>query len=634
MNIEMTNQRGSGNPILRRHRSTAGAGRITRILAAVTMLGIALCCTLSTAAYADEAIGWVTLDGPLMEKPDPFAWIVGEDPDGTLAGVVSKFDDAASRRDMPAVMIHLKDVQLNRSQMQTIGEAIQRVRDAGKEVSVFATNYGPGELLLGCYADRIIIQPGGIVSFPGMYVEEMFLADTLGLIGIKADMLQVGDYKGASEQMARSTPSPEWSENIDRLLDDLWDQMCEQIATGRDFDDAELDHALRQGWLAPWDRAIDIGLVDEAIDIVDLTDRISDEYAGARITQTLGDVRAGDSISLGEFSEVMKFYSRLFAGPDHTIRRNTIAVVYIDGTIIDGESTQGGLFGGGESTGDRTVRKALKTIEDDDRIKGLVVRINSPGGSAIASEMIWQGLRRVAEHKPVFISIGTMAASGGYYCAVGGDRIYVDPGSIVGSIGVVSGKLVMGGLYDKLKVGITPRARGPMAHLNSSTEPFSPHEREALESWMVEVYDLFANHVKQARGSRVDLDDIAEGRLFTGRQAIDNGMADGIADFTETVSMLADEAGLIDGTYDVMTFPGPQSFEDMIEQMFPFLAQAGMRDIPAALGRDLGVAAVDGVLRQIVGPDQWGEVSNALNGLMLLQQEPVVLVAPRILIFK
>lgn len=595
---------------------------------------VTLGCLTPGLVTAQEYVGWITLDGPLMEKLDPFAWLVGENPDQTLAGVVSKFNDAASRPDVRALLVHLKDLQVNRSQMDTIGAAMQRVRDAGKEVHVYATNYGPSELLLGCFADQIIIQPGGIVTFPGMYVEEMFLADTLGLVGIKADMLQVGDYKGASEQLARSTPSPEWSENIDGLLDDLWAQMCERLAIGRDLDDEELETALAQGWLAPWDRAMQIGLVDKAVDIVDLTDEMSAAYDGAEITQTLGDTRTGDSFSLGEFSEVMKLYSRLFAGPEYNVRRDTIAVVYIDGTIVDGKSTRGGLFGGGESTGDRTVRKALKTIEEDDRIKGLVVRINSPGGSAIASEMIWQGLRRVAAYKPVFVSVGTMAASGGYYCAVGGDQIFVDPGSIVGSIGVVSGKLVMGGLYDTLKVGITPRARGPMAHLNSSAEPFSPAERAALETWMVEVYEQFADHVKTARGSQVDLNKIAEGRLFTGRQAVRNGMADGLADFDQTVRLLADKVGLRDGSYDVMTFPGPQSLEEMLEQMFPFLASARARNVAAALGHDLGQAALDGVIKRIVGPAHWDEVCNALNGLLLLQHEPAVLVTPRILLFR
>jgi len=575
-----------------------------------------------------DGVGWIVIEGGLTESPNPLAWLVGDDPDKTLLGKIAAFDDAAQRHDVQALVVHLKDLQVNRSQLESLGEAVERVRKAGKPVHVYATNYGPGELLFGCFADEIIMQPGGLVQFPGLYAEEMFLADTLGLIGIKADMLQVGDYKGASEQFGRNSPSPEWSENIDKLLDDIWAQMTERIMIGRGFSKRELNKVLKKSWVMTSEQAIDAGLIDSAVDILDFRSEIRDLYDGAVIITDLGASTDGFEFSQDNFLSI--YFKMLSGGPKHKVKRETIAVIHIDGPIMDGKSSEGSLFGG-KTVGDRTIRKALKRIEDEDLVKGLVVRINSPGGSAIASEMIWQGLRRVAEEKPVYVSVGSMAASGGYYIAVGGDKIFVDPTSIVGSIGVVSGKMVMSDLYDKIDLGVTARARGPMASMMSTVEPFDETQREMMHGWMVDVYDLFADHVEAARGKRVDMSKIAEGRLFTGRQSIENGMADGLADFGGTIDLLADDVGLVDGSYDVMTFPGPKSMDEMMEDMFGGFVRSPSVGADALAGR-ISTAALAATVREVVGETAWPQVRDTLNGLMILRDEPVVLISPRVIV--
>ena len=507
---------------------------------------------VSRHAAADDQIGWITFDGPMLEQPSPFAWLVGEDSSETLRGMISKFGDVAERSDIKGLVLYLKDFQANSAQIFSLRNKIMQVRKSGKPVYVFAEVYGPGELLLGSAADKMLIQNGGFVSFPGLFTQEMYLADTLGLIGLKADYVQIGAYKGASEPMARSAPSPEWSRNMDGLLDDMWDQMKEALKQGRHFNDSQLAMVLDKAWTAEADEAVAMGLIDGQLDAVDLKDYVKGQFDGASITTAIGNSGNDSQIDL---ENPFALFSILMKVPDHTPTRDTIAVVHIDGTIVDGESSAGGMFGGGQSVGDRTIRKALKTIEDDDMIKGLVLRINSPGGSALASEMIWQGVRRVAAKKPVFVSVGSMAASGGYYISVSGDKIFVDPMSIVGSIGVVGGKIAWGGLYDKFKVGITTRARGPHANLNSSVEPWSEEERTLIRRMMKKTYNLFTKRVRQGRKGKTNLSKVAEGRIFTGRQAVENGLADGIADFDVVISKMASETGLMEGQYDVMTYP-------------------------------------------------------------------------------
>lgn len=570
-------------------------------------------------------IGWITLDGAVAEKPDPLLAILG-DPDDqtTIRNLVAKFDAAATRGDIEALVVNIEAAAMNRSQIDAVRNAIDRVQAAGKPVYVFAELYGTAELLIGSAADEMYIQPGGVVSFPGIYAEEIFLADTFRMIGIEPDFLQIGDYKGASEQYANTEPSEEWSENIENLLDDMWAQNCEALREGRGYNKRELDRVLKKAWMADADVAIELGLLDRVVDERDLRSTIEKRHNVSESTKSLGGSDSGMKI---DFKNPFAIFSLLGRKPNYENTRDTLAVIHIDGPIVDGDSAPASLLGG-STVGSRTVRDALKAVEDDDLIKGLIVRINSPGGSAIASEMIWSGVRRVAQKKPVYVSVGSMAASGGYYIAVSGDKIFVDQTSIVGSIGVVSGKLARGGLYDKLHIGVAPRSRGPWAGLLAASREWNNDERAAMRQMMIDVYDLFAKRVVQNRGDKVDMDKIAEGRLFTGRQALENGMADGLADFDGTITMLAQEVGLYDGQFDVKTYPTPKSFEDMLSEMLPF---ASIQSGANPLAKSIGEAAAGAVLEQVLGAEKWMQIRDSMNALMQLERGGVVLASPRVL---
>jgi protease-4 len=314
----------------------------------------------------------------------------------------------------------------------------------------------------------------------------------------------------------------------------------------------------------------------------------------------------------------------LSESPHHAPKGPAIAVLHIDGAIVDGDSAAGGLFGE-QCVGSRTVRNALEDMRSEVKIKGVVVRIDSPGGSATASEVIWQGIRRVAEKKPVWVSVGSMAASGGYYIAVSGNKIYVNPSSIVGSIGVVGGKFAMGGLYDKLKVRVVERSRGPMGGMFTSVTPWSPEQIEQVRSKMRRTYDLFTSRVAGGRKG-IDLGRTAEGRLFAGQKAIDLKMADQLGGLADCIEDLADELKLDE--YEVLDYPGPKSLQEMMEDIFGKFAMAPGARSPALAG-ELGA-----VMREVVGASSWGQVRDSLGAIMQLRREPVVLTMPRALIVK
>lgn len=573
-----------------------------------------------TSASEPVQLAYLELTGTPTEQPSPFAWLGLED-GTTLRSLVEGIDEVAYHDDVSGLIIRLKDSALNASQIQELGQAIDRVREAGKRVHVFAENYGTSELLLGSFADEVLIQAGGAVSLPGMHMEEMFLRDTMEWVGLHPDFVQIGDYKGASEAYMNSAPSKPWEQNISSLLDGLYANMRSMLMEGRDLSEAELDHAMEQGWWATDVQAIDLGLIDAAVDLPTLYDYLDDEYGG-KVEVTL-DLNESQSEFSFDASNPFAIFSILSKTPSHKARRPTIAVLHIDGAIVDGDSTPAGFMGGAQ-VGSRTIRNAIEDILEQDMIKGVVVRIDSPGGSAIASEVIWQGLQRLKEKKPVWVSVGSMAASGGYYIAVGGSKIYANPSSIVGSIGVVGGKIAMGGLYEKLRLNVVERSRGPMAEIESTTTPWTDAQRALVRQRMTETYDQFVDRVRAGRPG-IDIARTAEGRLFVGSAAVDLKMVDVVGGLDDAIYDLASEQGLDD--FDVMDFPGPKSFSEMIEEMF-----GGFVTAPRVA---LGQAQLEGLsatLRDVLGPRRFEMIRDAINAGIQLRKEPVLLTMPKVIV--
>jgi protease-4 len=615
-----------------------GAPRLSRKLALVAGLatGLAAGLVAAPAALAQDAtnptVRMLELSGSPGERPGGLSWLFGGE--ATLHDLVDTLHDLQDDTEMKALVIRLKDAELSATQVEELAPAIKKLRDQGKKVYVFGEAFGTTDFLLGAHADEVIGQAGGPVSMPGMHMEEMFLADTLKWAGLKADFVQVGDYKGANEQMSRSSPSPQWSENINGLLDSMYGNVRSTISTGYNLTDSQLDTAMEKLWLADMNDAKTVGMIDTSLDLPLLLKHLRDSHGkslswGTEVSTTVQG-SGGMSAGMNPFA----LMSMLEQEPDTTPDGDAIAVVHIDGAIVDGDSTSGGLFGGEGSVGSRTIRNALETIRANNDFKGVVVRINSPGGSATASEVIWQGVRRVAERKPVWVSVGSMAASGGYYIAVAGDRIYVNNSSIVGSIGVVGGKISMAELYDKLKVGVTTRSRGPKADMFASAKGWDDKALAEVRTKMTQTYELFTSRVKAGRPD-IDLSKTAEGRLFTGNKALELKMADQIGSLDQAIDDMADRLNLDDYGYEVMHFPAPMSLAETLQETFKSVKAPG--GLAKGLAQQAGLTPLEmagEAIRQVVGEQSWQQLRPQLEGFMQMRDGKVLLMNPRAIIVK
>jgi protease-4 len=276
--------------------------------------------------------------------------------------------------------------------------------------------------------------------------------------------------------------------------------------------------------------------------------------------------------------------------------------------------------------GSETMEKVLGRVKRDEHIKGAVVRVDSPGGSALASELIWQSLRDVANQKPVFVSLGDTAASGGYYIASAADRIYAAPTSVVGSIGVVGGKIALGGLYEKIGINVTQRSRGPMAGIFSTSQPFTDQQRTAMRSALQQTYDQFIQRVRVGRGKRIEqIDKVAKGRVFTGAQGVDNGLVDGLGGLEQTTRKLAKQLKMKPGEYATLHLPAPMSLQEFFSANFGSNGQAQLASsLPAAIE----------TARQTLGNRRWQAVAPVLRGFLTLRDQAVLTLMPTALVFE
>lgn len=586
-----------------------------------------------SSAHEGNQVAWLSIDKPLRESPSPLAWVNEEDAGLSLLMAVNAIDRVAADSSMRGLVINLDSPQLSLTQIDALSAAIARLRATGKQVMIFADAYDMPSYLLATACDRILLQHKGRVELHGLGVEEMYLAGLLSKLGLKADFIQVGKFKGADEALTRTGPSEAWNENFNALLDDLYNQVIGRISKGRGLQAQEIEALFTDVWYLSDTQLVERKVVDEICDrdLTTVTSRIwGDQFSWVDLAAP--PRKAGPQNPLAVMS-------LLFQERTPRIRKPSIAVIWAHGQITGGESAihlptgsgpamgpDSGLFGG-SSIGSRTIIKAVEEARDNSMIKGVVFFIDSPGGSALASELMWQSVRDLAQYKPVYVVVGSMAASGGYYIACAADQVYVSPTSIVGSIGVVGGKIVLGDLYEKLGISVHRRSRGPMGDLFNSVEPFSDQQRDALKKAFEFTYAQFLDRVTTGRGDRLpDIHAVAQGKLFTGKQAVTNGMADRIGGVEQAILDMAKDLELEAGKYDTVNLPAPLNFADFLNRTFGGVHAPGVQ---VQVNVDALTAA-----RQVLGPRVWRTVAPTLGGLMLLQQEPVLTLMPSALIVR
>ena len=479
-----------------------------------------------------------------------------------LHKMIDRINRVAKDDRVKGLVLDIRGAGLGRGKVAEIREAIGNVRKAGKKVYATMDSGMGAQYLIASACDEIVMPPSGMLVVAGVRAEVSHYKGLLDKLGVKADFIHMGRFKGAAEPFMREKMSPEVRKQFELVIDDLYTSMVKTIAADRKMDEAKVRKLIDQG-LYTADTAKAAGLIDR----VAYEDEFKAEMAKALGTEKLGLInkygKKKVDTDFSGFGGMMKLMQALMGVEvKKPSAPNKIAVVYAVGAIVDGASEQS-LFGG-SSLGSSTMVKALRKANEDKSVKAIVLRVNSPGGSALASDLIWREIERI--DKPIIASMGDVAASGGYYISMGTDKILVEPGTITGSIGVVGGKMTMGGLFNKVGVNTDVISRGKNSGWMSTDTPFSDSERKAVRATMEAIYKQFTTKAAEGRGMKLEkLESLAEGRIWTGQQAVKNGLADEIGTLADAIKLAKKEAGLKDSDKtDLLQLPKQKSFFDQL----------------------------------------------------------------------
>lgn len=496
------------------------------------------------AALPDAIVLSADLDHGLAEGPAPgaVARVVFGD-QTTLRDFLDALDRAGSDKRVKGLYARLGDDSLGLAKVQQVRAAIAAFRAKGKFAVAFADTFGefgPGTrpYYLATAFDQVWLQPLGSVGLTGLYSEVPFLRDALGKIGVAARFDRRSEYKTVMNSLTDSAMPPPQREEIDGLLTSLDGQIVHDIAAARGLTEAQVRALIDRGPL----------LADEA-KAAHLVDRLGyrDEAIGAARR------RAG----AGAMLVGLPRYLREAGRPNRS--GATIALIYGTG-LITREGTGGGALGANGLDAAK-VAAAFRAAASDRNVRAIVFRIDSPGGSAVASETLWHEIERTRQRgKPVIVSMGDVAASGGYYIAAAADKIVAEPATLTGSIGVVAGKVVLSGLMQKLGIAVDSVQRGADAGMFSAMQDFSPAMQGRLDDMLDRTYQGFKNHVAAGRHlSPEAVEGIAKGRVWSGAQAKANGLVDALGGYSIALRLAREAAKVPAGApIRLVVFPRPK----------------------------------------------------------------------------
>lgn len=438
------------------------------------------------------------------------------------------------------------------AQANELRDALGRVRAQGKRVVAHANGLSTIDVHLASAAERTTLAPEGVLLLGGVQAELVFLRRALDKLGVEVESVGVGEYKSAPEQFTADGSSPASRRQVEALLDDVYGAWTRTLADARGMTATRVSMLIERG-LFDAGQALETGLVDAVEDV----------------EATLQDL--GDPPVLG----VLDYLTA--AGEDPRADDGSrIAVIHVTGTIVPGPSQDGGL--GGALAGSDTIVERLQRAREDDRVRAVVLRIDSPGGSALASDLILREVDRVRAVKPVVASMGNTAASGGYYVAMRADQIVADPLTVTGSIGVFVLRPNFAGTYEKLDVTVESYGRGPNVGLFDTSRPWTPGQRAVMQETLDRFYARFVAAVADGRGMSVDdAEAVAGGRVWSGRRALDAGLVDRLGVRRDAIALAAELGGVDRAVVPrVVTFqPEPGLLDRALSNLFANEIRAG-----------------------------------------------------------
>ena len=530
-------------------------GGIFVALILVALIGVGVLWLMfgkSEPSIRDNSVLVLRVAGSLPDytPDDPFKKVFGG-PDQSLTGLVMQFKKAKVDKRIKAILLDINMSGVGWGKAEEIRDAIADFRSSGKPVYGYIELGLNKEYYIATACDKIFVPPPGELFIQGLAADVMFFRGSLDKLGVYPDIYQIGKYKSVGDMFTQKQMTDAHREFINSMLDDLYNRYINTIAQARHKTPEEVRALIDN---APYDadQAKAVGLIDEAM-YRDQVDNELKKLLGQKETDTLAAVRGVDYRDVSPESLGLNKGER-------------IAVIYATGEIGSGSSQNSPS--GDQSIGSDTVVKALNDAAGDKSIKAIVLRVDSPGGSGLASDVIWRAVDLANQKKPVVVSMSDVAASGGYYISASASKIIAQPSTITGSIGVVAGKPVMRGFYDWLGISNEYVLRGKTAGMFRETEKFSDEERAKFEEWIkTTYYGDFVPKVAKGRGKDAEfIDSVGQGRVWTGAQAKDRSLVDEFGGLDKAIEVAKQLAKIpAEKGVERVILPYPTTF---LEQLF------------------------------------------------------------------
>ena len=475
---------------------------------------------------------------------DPFRRLFGGQPQ-SLGSLMAQFRKAKVDKRITAVLLDIDMSEAGWAKSEEIRSAIEDFRTSGKPVYAYMETGLNKDYYIATACDKIFVPPPGELFTIGLAADVMFFRGSLDKLGVYPDMYQIGKYKSAGDTFTQKQMTEAHREYINSMLDDLYGRYLDGISKARKKSVDEVKALIDE---APYSaaRAKEIGLIDGALYRDDVEKELK-KRLGYKDTDDLHVARGGD------YKQITQESLGLNKG-------EKIAIVYAAGDITSGRSTFSG--NGQETIGSDSLVKTINDVRDDRSIKAIVLRIDSPGGSGLASDIIWRAIEAAKAKKPIVVSMSDVAASGGYYIACNANKIVAEPSTITGSIGVVGGKPVLKGFYDWIGVSNEYVMRGKNAGMFRESEKFSDTERAKFQEFLKNTYDDFTSKVAKGRGKeQTYIDSIGQGRVWTGFQGKERGLVDEYGGLDKAIALAKQLANIpADKGIERVILPQPPTF--------------------------------------------------------------------------
>ncbi len=530
--------------------------------------------------------------------------------------VVRSMKAAAADENVKGVVLDLGGAGMSLAQLQEMRRCLLAIRKAGKDVWFYTESLTNGTALVGSAANHFTLLPEGNVMLTGMYSESMYFKGLLDKLGLKVEVIHIGDFKSAGETFYRTGPSEYAAKQQAVLFDSIFEQIISQIAEGRKIKAEDFRALIDKALITP-EQAKEAKLVDALQYRTDFITTIRKHYSEDAKFDRGYELPDLDGPEINGLMDIMRLAFK--SGKDKKRRHDYIGIVALDGEINDASVAP--------------VREEILKLAKDDKCKALVFRVNSPGGSALSSDVLWEATDEFkATGKPLVVSMGAVAASGGYYVSAGANRIFAEQGTITGSIGVVGMKFVLGGAMEKLGITTHSIKRGKHADIMNSNRSYTPAETELIRKSMTDVYGTFKKRITDGRGDRIkgDLEKLAGGRVYSGEDALAVGLIDELGGINEAITHAAKLAKLEE--YETHLTPEPKSG---IEGMFAgpdkkdneddeFIRAATAKQ-PATLIRQ-HMLAIPGL--RLLKPTQRNQLEQFVKRVESYQKNSILLIGP------